>query len=168
MRIEKANQAFTDITGYHAEEVIGKTPRLFKSACTTAPSTLDCGMPYWRPDTGRAKSGIATSTAISIRYGSPSPRYATQPAKCHFIAVFHSIAERKANGERAGATGYPRPPYRIHNRRAFDRFHSPGDSPLGAQRVTASRYCCSTSTTASTILTGNRHWLRPRAWPSSR
>lgn len=122
MRIEKVNQAFTDITGYHADEVIGQTPRLFKSGvhdhafyARLWDAVLETG--HWQGEIwNRNKYGdiyplwqsitAVRDTAGEIR---------------HFIAVFHSIAERKQmeselerQATRDHLTG-------AHNRRAFDQ-----------------------------------------------
>ncbi|WP_240455691.1 sensor domain-containing diguanylate cyclase [Halomonas faecis] len=122
MRIEKVNQAFTDITGYHADEVIGQTPRLFKSGVHDRAfyarlwdAVLETG--HWQGEIwNRNKYGdiyplwqsitAVRDTAGEIR---------------HFIAVFHSIAERKQmeselerQATRDHLTG-------THNRRAFDQ-----------------------------------------------
>ncbi|MGM0703359.1 MAG: sensor domain-containing diguanylate cyclase [Pseudomonadota bacterium] len=122
MRIEKVNQAFTDITGYHADEVIGQTPRLFKSGVHDSAfyarlwdAVLETG--HWQGEIwNRNKYGdiyplwqsitAVRDTAGKIR---------------HFIAVFHSIAERKQmeselerQATRDHLTG-------VHNRRAFDQ-----------------------------------------------
>lgn len=121
MRIERVNQAFTDITGYRAEEVIGQTPRLFKSGhhdrafyTRLWESVLETG--HWQGEIwNRNKYGDIYplwQSITAIRDESGRIR--------HFIAVFHSIAERKQmeielerQATRDHLTG-------THNRRAFD------------------------------------------------
>ncbi|SDK46605.1 sensor domain-containing diguanylate cyclase [Billgrantia gudaonensis] len=122
MCIEKVNQAFTDITGYRAEEVIGQTPRLFKSGVHDQAfyarlwdAVLETG--HWQGEIwNRNKYGDIyplwqSITAVRDEAGDIR----------HFIAVFHSIAERKQmeielerQATRDHLTG-------AHNRRAFDR-----------------------------------------------
>ena len=53
-RIEYVNQAFTRMTGYTAEEVIGKNPRTLKSGRHDPAFTNSCGRP-----SRRAMSGVA-------------------------------------------------------------------------------------------------------------
>jgi len=121
MRIERVNQAFTDITGYRAEEVIGQTPRLFKSGHHDRAfykrlweSLLKTG--HWQGEIwNRNKYGDIYplwQSITAIRNEAGEIR--------HFIAVFHSIAERKQmeielerQATRDHLTG-------AHNRRAFD------------------------------------------------
>ncbi|WP_240454091.1 diguanylate cyclase [Halomonas sp. NO4] len=122
MRIEKVNQAFTDITGYRAEEVIGQTPRLFKSGVHDRAfyarlweAVLATG--HWQGEIwNRNKYGDIYPLWQSIT----AVRDAAGEIR-HFIAVFHSIAERKQmeselerQATRDHLTG-------THNRRAFDK-----------------------------------------------
>lgn len=121
MRIEKVNQAFTDITGYRAEEVIGETPRLFKSGRHGKrfykrlwDSVLTTG--HWQGEIwNRNKYGDVYPLWQSI-----TAVHDDQGEIRHFIAVFHNISERKEmeselarQATRDHLTG-------THNRRAFD------------------------------------------------
>ncbi|MDR5864328.1 diguanylate cyclase [Halomonas campisalis] len=121
MRIEKVNQAFTDITGYRAEEVIGETPRLFKSGyhdkdfyARLWESVLTTG--HWQGEIwNRNKYGDIYPLWQSI-----TAVHDEQGKIRNFIAVFHNISERKEmenelerQATRDHLTG-------AHNRRAFD------------------------------------------------
>ncbi|RCV87034.1 sensor domain-containing diguanylate cyclase [Billgrantia montanilacus] len=121
MRIERVNQAFTDITGYSEEEVIGLTPKLFKSGrhdkafyARLWQAVLETG--HWQGEIwNRNKYG-----EIYPLWQSITAVYDTNGKVRHFIAVFHNIAERKRmeselehQATRDHLTG-------THNRRAFD------------------------------------------------
>lgn len=121
MRIERVNQAFTDITGYLPEEVIGQTPRLFKSGHhdKTFYSQL------WRSvlETGHWQGEIWNRN----KYGDIYPLWQSITAVHdqagnvrHFIAVFHNIAERKRLEEELEQQATRDHLTGAHNRRAFD------------------------------------------------
>ncbi|WP_111413369.1 sensor domain-containing diguanylate cyclase [Billgrantia lactosivorans] len=121
MRIERVNQAFTDITGYLPDEVIGHTPRLFKSGRHDKAFYSQ----LWQDvlETGHWQGEIWNRN----KYGEIYPLWQSITAVHdeagrirHFIAVFHNIAERKRleqeleqQATRDHLTG-------AHNRRAFD------------------------------------------------
>lgn len=121
MRIERVNQAFTDITGYLPDEVIGHTPRLFKSGRHDKAFYVR----LWQEvlETGHWQGEIWNRN----KYGEIYPLWQSITAVHdqageirHFIAVFHNIAERKRLEEelehqatRDHLTG-------AYNRRAFD------------------------------------------------
>ncbi|MGM0784253.1 MAG: diguanylate cyclase [Pseudomonadota bacterium] len=122
MRIERVNCAFTQITGYRADEVIGETPRLFKSGrhgpefyAALWSSLKEQG--HWQGEIwNRNKRGDIypvwqSITAVKGDHGEVR----------HFVSVFHDIAERKRlektltqEASRDHLTG-------AANRRAFDR-----------------------------------------------
>ncbi|WP_231613759.1 sensor domain-containing diguanylate cyclase [Halomonas sp. BC04] len=121
MRIERVNRAFTDITGYAEEEVVGLTPKLFKSGrhdkafyVSLWDSVLETG--HWQGEIwNRNKYG-----EIYPLWQSITAVYDDAGNIRHFIAVFHNIAERKRmeselehQATRDHLTG-------AHNRRAFD------------------------------------------------
>ncbi|WP_240036431.1 sensor domain-containing diguanylate cyclase [Halomonas urmiana] len=121
MRIERANQAFTDITGYREHEVLGKTPRIFKSGRHSA----DFYAELWEDllSTGHWQGEIWNRN----KYGDIYPLWQSITAVCddagrvrNFVSVFHNIAERKrmeSELERQATLDHLTGAY---NRRAFD------------------------------------------------
>jgi diguanylate cyclase (GGDEF)-like protein/PAS domain S-box-containing protein len=121
MMIRRVNQAFTDITGYQSHEVVGKTPRLFKSGRHDDAfyrrlwQTL-CDTGHWQGEIwNRNKHGDIYPLWQSI---TAVPDADGQVR--HFVSVFHDIAERKrmereleTQAMRDHLTG-------VYNRRAFD------------------------------------------------
>lgn len=96
MRIERANQAFTDVTGYREDEVLGKTPKIFKSGRH--------GKAFYRRlwdslfDTGHWQGEIWNRNKFGEVYPlwqSITAVYDDEGEIRHFVAVFHNIAERK-------------------------------------------------------------------------
>lgn len=121
MVIERVNQAFTDITGYHSHEVVGKTPRLFKSGRHDQAFYRR----LWKTlrETGHWQGEIWNRN----KWGDIYPLWQSITAVTdthsevrHFVSVFHNIAERKRiehelenQATRDHLTG-------AYNRRAFD------------------------------------------------
>ena len=70
--ILRVNQAFTESTGYTAEEVVGQTPRLLKSGRHNADFYRAMWETIHRLENGREKSGIDARMVRSIQNGSPS------------------------------------------------------------------------------------------------
>lgn len=90
------NQAFTDLTGWPAEEVLGHTPRVLKSGLHTAAfyeemwSTLLAGRP-WRGELfNKRRSGTIYAEEMAI-----TPVRAGGGEVTHFIAVKTDITERR-------------------------------------------------------------------------
>ncbi|QTF91005.1 diguanylate cyclase [Halomonas sp. BM-2019] len=121
MRIEKVNQAFTDITGYTDAEVVGQTPKLFKSGRHDAAfyqrlwrSLMEDG--HWQGEIwNRNRHG-----EIYPLWQSITAVHDDQGRLRHFVSVFHNISERKhmeqeleRQASRDHLTG-------AYNRRAFD------------------------------------------------
>ncbi|MFQ3789927.1 diguanylate cyclase [Halomonas sp. A29] len=121
MRIERVNQAFTDITGYLPEEVIGHTPRLFKSGrhdkafySRLWQDVVETG--HWQGEIwNRNKYG-----EIYPLWQSITAVYDESGNIRHFIAVFHNIAERKRLEEELEQQATRDHLTGAHNRRAFD------------------------------------------------
>ncbi|MCE8021958.1 diguanylate cyclase [Halomonas sp. MCCC 1A11036] len=121
MRIERVNQAFTDITGYLPEEVIGHTPRLFKSGRHDQAFYTQ----LWRDvlETGHWQGEIWNRN----KYGEIYPLWQSITAVSdetgkvrHYIGVFHNIAERKRLEEELEQQATRDHLTGAHNRRAFD------------------------------------------------
>lgn len=121
MRIERVNQAFTDITGYLPEEVIGETPRLFKSGrhdkhfyAQLWQAVLETG--HWQGEIwNRNKYGDIYPLWQAI-----TAVYDDSGRIRHFIAVFHNIAERKRLEEELEQQATRDHLTGTQNRRAFD------------------------------------------------
>ncbi|MGQ4879103.1 diguanylate cyclase [Billgrantia sp. LNSP4103-1] len=121
MRIERVNQAFTDITGYLPEEVIGHTPRLFKSGRHDKrfygqlwESVRETG--HWQGEIwNRNKYG-----EIYPLWQSITAVHDTAGRIRHFIAVFHNISERKRLEEELEQQATRDHLTGAYNRRAFD------------------------------------------------
>lgn len=95
-RIVRVNGAFSEITGYRAEEVIGKTPRLFQSGRhdeafynrlwqALAADGHWQGEIWNRDRAGNLFPVWESITAVSDEHG----------AVTHYVALFHNISERK-------------------------------------------------------------------------
>lgn len=121
MQIERANQAFTDITGYREHEVLGKTPRLFKSGRHSADfyarlwdDLLNNG--HWQGEIwNRNKYGDIYplwQSITAVRDDSGQIR--------NFVAVFHNIAERKRMEDELERQATLDHLTGTYNRRAFD------------------------------------------------
>ena len=89
-----ANDAFTTMTGYSQEEILGKNPRLLKSGAhheahySKLWSTITAGK-VWRGEiVNRRKDGTTYTEEMTI-----TP--VTQDAKTHFVSIKQDITERK-------------------------------------------------------------------------
>ncbi|VTS00819.1 sensor domain-containing protein [Tuwongella immobilis] len=94
--IQYANPAFTRVTGYRAEEVLGQNPRILKSGQMSAEfyremwSTLTAGV-VWRGEIlNRKKDGSLYWEAASI-----SPLHNDAGVTTHYVAVKEDITARK-------------------------------------------------------------------------
>ncbi len=98
--IVAVNQAFTDITGYSQEEVIGRNPRILKSDRHDNEfyqsmwlSLVEYG--HWSGEIwNRRKNGEAYPEILSI-----SSIRNQQDEVSHYVAVFHDITEMKTKEE---------------------------------------------------------------------
>ncbi|MFG6158751.1 diguanylate cyclase [Halomonas sp. 1390] len=121
MYIERANQAFTNITGYREHEVLGKTPRIFKSGRHSS----DFYAELWETllSTGHWQGEIWNRN----KYGDIYPLWQSITAVCddagrirHFVSVFHNIAERKRMEDELERQATLDHLTGAYNRRAFD------------------------------------------------
>lgn len=121
MIIRRANRAFTEITGYRDHEVIGKTPRLFKSGRHDRAfyrqlwqSLRDTG--HWQGEIwNRNKNGDIYPLWQSITAVPDDPSQVR-----HYVSVFHDIAERKRLERELKARAMHDHLTGAYNRRAFD------------------------------------------------
>lgn len=94
--IEYVNPKFTEITGYPAEELIGRTPRIINSGMTspetyqTLWSTINSGRVWHGEFLNRKKNGELYWEAASI-----SPVFDEEGVITHFVAVKEDITRRK-------------------------------------------------------------------------
>lgn len=122
--IIRVNKAFTKITGYTAEEVIGQTPRLLKSGNQNADfyaamwDRINCTGAWQGEIWNRRKSGEiypvwAAITAVEIERGEVS----------YYVATYTDITLRKAAEDEINNLAYYDTLTRLPNRRMFiDRF----------------------------------------------
>jgi diguanylate cyclase (GGDEF)-like protein/PAS domain S-box-containing protein len=121
MHIERANQAFTDITGYREHEVLGKTPRMFKSGRHTADFYARLwdallNNDHWQGEIwNRNKNGEIYPLWESIT----AVRDDTGQIR-NYVAVFHNITERKRMEDELELQATLDHLTDTYNRRAFD------------------------------------------------
>jgi len=98
--IEYVNPSFTEVTGYTAEEVIGKNPRIMKSGHTSPEEyhrmwrTISSGGQWHGEFRNRKKSGELYWESVTI-----SPIRDARGGISHYIAVKEDITERKHSEE---------------------------------------------------------------------
>jgi diguanylate cyclase (GGDEF)-like protein/PAS domain S-box-containing protein len=99
--IKWVNNAFMRLSGYSAEEVSGKTPRVFKSGKHDTPfyqqvwQTILSGK-VWRGEIiNRHKDGHLYTVNQTI-----TPLLDTQGKACHFVAIHEDISDKKEAEER--------------------------------------------------------------------
>ncbi len=98
--IEMVNPAFTHITGYTAEEAIGKNPRLLKSEHHTPEfyremwNSLTCKGQWSGEIWNRRKNGEAYPEWLNINAIQDKDGSTT-----HYVGIFHDISEIKKNQE---------------------------------------------------------------------
>ena len=123
--ILRVNRAFTDLTGYVAEEVVGRSPSILKSGRQGAEfyrqmwSSL-AGTGYWQGEVWNRRKG-----------GEVYPEWLTISAVCddegrttHYVGAFSDITERKEAEERIRHLAFYDPLSTLPNRRLLlDRLH---------------------------------------------
>jgi len=120
--IEYVNPKVTQITGYTKEELIGKSPHIFKSHKTPREQykhlwdTIKSGGEWRGEFLNRKKSG-----ELYWEYASISPVKNTEGAITHFIAVKEDITERKQFIDRLEFLADHDPLTHIFNRRRFQK-----------------------------------------------
>ena len=120
-RIEWVNRAFTELTGYQPEEVIGQTPRILKSD-VQAPyyyeklwETIVAGN-VWRGELhNRRKDG-----AIYVEEQTITPVKSADGEIRHFIAIKQDVTARKRSEEQIRHLALHDPLTDLSNRRAFE------------------------------------------------
>lgn len=99
--IQKVNRAFSELTGYRAEEVIGRTPRLLKSGRHDAAfssrmrESIRRGGAWQGEISSRRKNGEIYPQWLTIT----AVRHGCDAAASHFVATMTDISERKAAEE---------------------------------------------------------------------
>lgn len=115
--ILRVNRAFTEITGYAADEVVGKTPRLFKSSRHDADfyrrmwETIDRTGGWQGEIWDRRKNGDEYPKWLTIT--------AVKDADCvvtHYVGTQHDITERKLAEEKIKALAFFDPLTGLPNR----------------------------------------------------
>lgn len=120
LRIEKVNRAFTRITGYAADEAIGKKPNLLQSGRHSKrfyqqmwQSIKDQG--YWQGEIwNRKKTGEIYPEWLTISVVRNEAGELT-----HYIAAFTDISERKEAEKRIHMLAFYDPLTQLANRRLF-------------------------------------------------
>ena len=116
--IVRVNQAFQDITGYVAEEVIGQNPRMFQSGRhdkafyqSMWSELLDTGK--WSGEVwDRRKSGDIYPKSITI-----TAVYDAQHQLAHYVAVFRDISRHKQSEQEIHQLAFYDPLTHLPNRR---------------------------------------------------
>lgn len=118
--IQRVNRAFTEITGYSEEEVIGQKPRILKSDrhdpefyASMWQTLLTQGQ--WSGEIwNRRKDGSAYPEWLSI-----SSLRDHQGEITHFISLFHDISENKMKDEQLQFLAFHDPLTQLPNRKLF-------------------------------------------------
>ncbi len=106
-RIEYVNPRFTEVTGYSANELYGRTPSLLKSGRTSDETYAELwqtilGGKVWRGELfNRVKDGQIICEQVSI-----SPIVDEAGAVTHFVGVKEDITRRKATEEQINHLAY--------------------------------------------------------------
>jgi diguanylate cyclase (GGDEF)-like protein/PAS domain S-box-containing protein len=117
-RIEYVNRAFTEITGYEPEEMIGQVPELLRSGVTVDESDRDLWQfivegRHWRGEFCNArKDGSLLWQDVSM-----APVYSTSGEISHIVAVNSDITPRKQAEEALRTQAITDPLTGVANRR---------------------------------------------------
>ncbi|MCR4433166.1 MAG: PAS domain S-box protein [Caldiserica bacterium] len=84
--IQWVNPAFTALSGYSAEEAVGKKPNILKSACMIRPSIKTCGIPSSLGGSGVAKSPTAAKTVAFTSLSTTSLLFKTPAARLRILS----------------------------------------------------------------------------------
>ncbi|MFY9315753.1 MAG: diguanylate cyclase [Burkholderiales bacterium] len=117
-RIVRVNRAFTRLTGYEAEEVLGKSPAILKSGRQDAEFYRDMWQAvardgYWSGELwNQRKSGEQYPERLTV-----TAVRAPDGAITHYVGVFSDITERKQAEEQIHNLAFYDPLTRLPNRR---------------------------------------------------
>jgi diguanylate cyclase (GGDEF)-like protein/PAS domain S-box-containing protein len=117
-KILRVNQAFQDITGYHAEEVIGQNPRIFQSGRHDAAfyqamwsALFNTGK--WSGEVwDRRKNGEIYPKSLTI-----TAVYDLKNRVTHYVAVFRDISQHKKSEQEIHQLAFYDPLTKLPNRR---------------------------------------------------
>ena len=120
-RMEWVNRAFTDLTGFSLEEVLGETPRLLKSGiqndfCYEKMWETILGGHVWRGElSNRRKDGT-----IYVEEQTITPVMGTDGTIRHFVAVKQDVTQRRQTEERIRHLALHDPLTDLGNRRSVE------------------------------------------------
>lgn len=139
LRIEYANLAVTGTSGYSRDELIGKTPAIFRSEKTPDSTyqalwqALSQGKPWHGEFVNRRKDGVEFVESADI-----APVFDSQGRVTHFLAVKLDITQQKQADAEIHRLAYYDPLTNLPNRRLFHerldqaRTNSERDDAIGA------------------------------------